>query len=121
MTAKGRWRVRLAAAAETDFYQILRWTAENLGETQARAYADTLSAAIEALTEGPQVAGARMRDDIAKGLFALPVAREGRKGRHFVMFRVGSPAEPPVIDVLRLLHDAMDLPRHLAADEKDGH
>ena len=58
MTTRGRWRVRLAAAAEADFHQILRWTAEHFGESQARAYADTLSAAIEALTEGPQVAGA---------------------------------------------------------------
>lgn len=121
MTAKGRWRVRLAVAAEADFHQILRWTAERFGEAQARAYADTLSQAIEALGEGPRVAGARARDDIAKGLIALHVARGGRKGRHFVLYRVGSPARPPAIDVLRLLHDAMDLRRHLEPGEEDGH
>ncbi len=65
--------------------------------------------------------GTGTRDDIARGLIALHVARKGRKGRHFVMFRVGSPAEPPVIDVLLLIHDAMDVPRHLAVEEKDGH
>ena len=65
--------------------------------------------------------GTGTRDDIARGLVALHVAREGRKGRHFVMFRVGSPDDSPVIDVLRLLHDAMDLSRHFAVEEKDRH
>jgi toxin ParE1/3/4 len=114
-----RWRVRLTCAAAADFDQILHWAAGRFGAAQARAYAETLSAAIAALTEGPRVAGARARDDITRGLFALHVARGGRKGRHVVLFRVGLPAKPPTIDILRLLHDAMDLPRHVEPDE-DG-
>lgn len=67
--------------------------------------------AIEALEGGPDVLGARVRDDIQPGIRTLHVARQGRAGRHFVVFRVvGS-----YIDVLRLLHDSMDLPRHLPA------
>ena len=50
---------------------------------------------------------------LAKGLFALHVARHGRKGRHFVMLRIGQDQRGEVIEVLRLLHDAMDLPRHV--------
>lgn len=111
MTDRRRWRVRLAAAAEADFHDILRWTVEHFGKARARAYAGALSEAIAILTDGPHVAGAKERDDIVKGLIALHV----RKGRHFVIYRVGVPAEPPVIDVLRLLHDAMDLPRHLSS------
>jgi toxin ParE1/3/4 len=106
--------VRLSAAAEADFQRILRWTREHFGEAQApRVYAATLSAALEALAAGPTVMGAKPRSDIAKGLFTLHVARHGRKGRHFVMFRVGHDQGREVIEVLRLLHDAMDLPRHL--------
>jgi len=45
------------------------------------------------------------------------VARGGRKGRHIILFRIGSPAKPPTIDVLRLLHDAMDLPHHVKPGE----
>ncbi|NBU77128.1 MAG: type II toxin-antitoxin system RelE/ParE family toxin, partial [Planctomycetes bacterium] len=41
----------------------------------------------------------------------LHVARQGRAGRHFVVFR----AAGSDIDVLRLLHESMDLPRHLPA------
>ena len=47
----------------------------------------------------------------------LHVARRGRQGRHFVLYRADSQAETPVIDVLRLLHDSMDLPRHVVSRE----
>lgn len=107
------WPVRLTAAAEADFQDILRWTLEHFGEPQARVYAETLSTAVEALADGPTVIGAKTRDDIARGLYTLHVARQGRKGRHFVLFRVGHDQEREVIEVLRLLHDAMDLPRHV--------
>lgn len=114
MTARRRpWPVRLAAAAEDDFQEILRWTIEQFGEEQARIYAKTLSAALEELTTGPELIGARARSDIAKGLFTLHVARHGRKGRHLVIFRIGHDRQGEVIEVLRVLHDAMDLPRHL--------
>ena len=117
MTDDTKWSVRISAAAETDFQNIVRWTSEHFGERQARNYSDILSHAIEALTDGPQILGAKERNEIAKGIFTLHVTREGFKGRHLVMFRVGIPAEPPIIDVLRLLHDSMDLPRHLSSPE----
>ncbi len=53
--------------------------------------------------------GARQREDIGPGIRTLHVARKGRKGRHLVVFRVASPPNEQVIDVLRLLHDSMDL------------
>ena len=106
-----RWTVRLTAAAASDFEQIIEWTVEHFGEPQALVYAETLSLAIEALTEGPLVAGARQRDEILKGLRSLHVARQGRNGRHFVIFRTAASGD--VVEVLRLLHDSMDLPRHL--------
>jgi len=54
------WRVRLAAAAEVDIAQILAWTLERVGTRQARTYAATLSAALRALADGPDVPGARV-------------------------------------------------------------
>jgi toxin ParE1/3/4 len=44
----------------------------------------------------------------------LHVARQGRSGRHFVVFRVGDSGGQNAIDVLRILHDSMDVKRHLA-------
>ncbi len=104
------WSVRLASRAEKDFFEIVQWSAANFGQQQAAAYAETLSLAISALAEGPDVLGARHREEIGNGILTLHVAREGRKGRHFVLFRVGG---ANTIDVLRLLHDSMDLVRHI--------
>jgi toxin ParE1/3/4 len=105
-----RWTVRLTASAEADFQSIIAWTSEQFGDRQAGVYAETLSAAIAALSAGPTTVGARERREIGKGLFTLHVARDSRKGRHFVLFRVGSNEHQ--IEVLRLLHDAMDLGLH---------
>jgi toxin ParE1/3/4 len=62
--------------------------------------------------------GYRARSDIGPGICTLHVARQGRKGRHFVIFKE---AEGHAIDVLRLLHDSMELARHtpLANDQPD--
>ena len=117
-TGARSWPVRLTAAAEADFEEILRWTVDQFGEAQARIYAGTVSAALTDLAAGPTVIGAKKRDDILKGIFTLHVARKGHKGRHFVMYRVGKAPDSDVIEVLRLLHDAMDLQRHLPPAEQ---
>jgi toxin ParE1/3/4 len=110
-----RWAIRLASAAEADFAQIVRWTASQFGTRQAQIYARTLSLTIEALSaEGPEALGCLGRDDILAGLRSLHVARKGRKGRHVVVFRVQTVDGTSFIEVLRVLHDAMDLPRHLS-------
>ena len=113
----GAWTVRLAGAAEADFEAILLWTLEHFGDAQARAHSDILSAAVQALTGGPEQPGIKARPEIGRGLFTLHVARSGRRGRHFVLFRADAGSATRQIDVLRILHDAMDLARHVPEDE----
>jgi toxin ParE1/3/4 len=110
------WQVRLAEQAELDLLDIVVWTAEKFGARQAESYAQTLTLAIEVLHDGPNVPGAKARDDIGSGIRTLHVARDGGKGRHFVVF---TETEGRVIDVLRLLHDSMDLARHLDGPAND--
>jgi toxin ParE1/3/4 len=116
--AGSSWTVRLSSAAEADYQQILRWTVENFGTAQARHYANTLSSALKALSAGPAIIGVKERPEIGNNIRTLHVARNGRKGRHFIMFRLGSIQGRDVIDVLRLLHDSMDLERHLPPTEQ---
>ena len=108
-----RWTVQLTAAADEDFLEILRWTLVQFGERQAHAYSETLSTTLSDLAAGPSVPGVKPRDEIAKGIHSIHVARKGRKGRHFVLFRIAGAKGSERIEVLRILHDAMDLPRHL--------
>jgi len=114
--AAQRWRVHLGAAAEVDFANILKWTAENFGARQSRVYRDTLVQAMGDLADGPDAAGAKARDDIIAGLRTLHIARRGRRGSHFLMYRA---APNNTIEIVRILHDRMELQRHIpsAPDE----
>ena len=116
--AAQRWQVRLSAQAERDFASILQWTAENFGTRQARTYQTTIVQSIGELALGPDIPGARKRDDIANGVRALQVARHGRRGRHLLLYRVTG---TPMIEIGRLLHDSMELRRHaLDASDEDN-
>ena len=110
---KQRWRIRLGAAAELDFANILKWTTENFGARQSRVYRDTLVQAIGELADGPDVAGSKARDEIMPGLRTLHIARQGRRGSHFLMYRA---AAKSTIEILRIVHDRMDLQRHLPSN-----
>ncbi len=115
-----QWRVRLGAVAEVDFANIIKWTSENFGARQAAIYRDILVQAVSELAKGPSVAGSRACDDIMPGLRTLHVARHGRRGRHFLLYRA---VEDGIIEIGRILHDQMDLPRHLPhspAEDGDG-
>ena len=109
----GGWLVRLSAAAEADYSAILRWTAQQFGRRQEASYAKTLAAAVAALTAGPGIPGARTRPELGEGLYTLHIARGGGRGRHFVLFREREYQGRAAIEVIRILHDAMDLARHL--------
>jgi toxin ParE1/3/4 len=115
--AQPGWRVRLGAAAELDFANILKWTTENFSARQSRIYRDTLVQAITALADGPDIAGSKPRDEITPGLRTLHVARHGRRGRHFLMYRA-APAR--TVEIVRILHDSMDLRRHIPPDPDES-
>jgi len=110
------WTVRLTHQAAQDIEDILHWTFERFGPLQMAAYADVINDALDALVKWPHLLDARRRpelgddDDVA----TLHVARQGRKGRHLVVFRVYE--KGCVIEVLRILHDSMDLPRHFISN-----
>jgi toxin ParE1/3/4 len=113
-----KWRVRLGAAAELDLAIIVKWTTENFGARQSRIYRDTLVRAIAELANGPDVVGSKARDEILPGLRTLHVARHGRRGRHFILYRA---VQGRIIEIGRILHDNM-VQRHLPfyADEGEG-
>jgi len=105
-----KWHIRLGAAAELDFANILKWTTENFGARQSRVYRDTIVKAICELADGPDVAGSEAQDEIIPGLRTLHVGRQGRRGSHFLMYRI---APNSTIEIVRILHERIDLQRHL--------
>jgi toxin ParE1/3/4 len=106
--------VRLSHAAESDLDDIVFWTADRYGEKQARIYERVLKDMFASLREGPSVAGARHRPEIAQGLYSLHTSKSWRRARHFVFFHLIATNE---IEIVRVLHDGMDFRRHLPSDE----
>ncbi len=112
----GSWLVRLSDTADTDFAQILAWTENQFGPAQAEAYEKIVRAAIRELGQGPNIRGVRARNDAEPGFLTLHVARHGRRARHFLLFRVAEQQQR--IEIIRILHDSMDLKRHLPRPEE---
>lgn len=112
------WQIRLSDQAEQDLLAISRWTAENFGPQQAEQYVETILLAIDALRSVPWPLDAKARSELGAGIHTLHVARQGRKGRHFVVYRM---LDQSNLDVLRFLHDSMDLAKHLPAGTDYSH
>ena len=105
------WIVRLTAQATQDVEDILDWTFAQFGPVQMASYTDAINEALEDLSEGPQLIDVRRRHELGDDVATLHVSRHGRKGRHLLVFRVDETA--CLIEILRVLHDSMDLKRHL--------
>lgn len=92
---------------------ILQWTTDQFGGRQASVYGRTLIDALSALSVDPFVADSHARDEIQQGLRSLHIARHGRRGRHLILYRT---AGQRTIDILRILHDSMEIGRHVPDD-----
>ena len=66
MSGDRRWRVRLTATAESDFRNILRWTAQRFGHAQARIYSETLTRAIKAQAQWIRITNGQGHAFLAK-------------------------------------------------------
>jgi toxin ParE1/3/4 len=66
--------------------------------------------ALAALYQGPDLPDSQPRGEIRPGLRSLHIARKGRRGRHFILYRTAGAER---IEVVRILHDSMDVSRYL--------
>jgi toxin ParE1/3/4 len=110
------WRVQLTDMAGVDLISIKIWTTEIFGAPQAAKYLEVIASAIEDLTIGPKPIGSKSREDIGPNIRSLHVQRKGNKGRHLLVYKE---AKNQTIQVLRLLHDSMDLKGHSLESKTD--
>ena len=96
--------LELTDAALADLRSIRSYTLETWGEEQEDKYLDELWSRFEELLADPQ--RWRSRDDLFPGCQLAP------QGKHVILFRI----ETDVIQVVRVLHSAMDFQRHLPGD-----
>jgi len=109
----------LAPAAREDIREALVWSLEQFGERAAARYRELVKQAIRGIASDPMRPGSVARPELAKGIrtYHLFISRgRGRNGqgrverpRHFVVYRRLGDA----IEVVRVLHDARELQRHV--------
>ena len=102
-----RWQVVVTDPARGDIRAALHRTRDEFGTGQAERYRAAIRAALQRLRAGPSVPGSRPVHPSRPGLRKLHLS--GR-ARHVLIFRQG---EGHVLFVVRVLHDAMDVIRHL--------
>ena len=100
----------MAPAANMDLADISAWTARHFGKAQARSYTNGLLATADRLRGGPFLIESR---DCSVATEAFRSLHMTRPGRHILIYHV-TDADRRVIEIVRILHDAMDLPRHLS-------
>jgi toxin ParE1/3/4 len=111
---------RLSAAAESDLIEILAWTQEQLGDLARTRYEALLVAALRDIALQPDRPGSIERPELGAGVRSWHLRLSRSRGRrteagkvvhprHFLIYRT----EPDLVLVGRVLHDAMELNRHL--------
>ena len=115
--------LRLTSDAARDVDDILASSEDRFGLRIAEAYRGLLVTAFQDLLRDPSRPGVASRAGMLPGILLYHLrhsrsrAAEGRvriaRPRHVMAFRV----TPTAIEVLRILHDAMDLPMHLGDED----
>jgi toxin ParE1/3/4 len=113
-------RYVLSPAAERDIESILAWTHEQFGTSGRLCYEAMLVRAIIDVVDDPERAGSHSRPEIARAARTYHLchsrnrvaAGEGRvkQPRHFLLYRICADGR---IEIGRVLHDSMELSRHL--------
>jgi toxin ParE1/3/4 len=116
------FRYRLSQAAQGDLLDILAWTDEQFGGVARRRYENLIVTALRDVARHPDRPGSLARPELGARVrsWHLRLSREHvspgvgvvRRPRHFLVYRL----EPGLVVVGRVLHDAMELARHLDPD-----
>ena len=93
--------VILSPQAEDDFTDILQYTLETWGETQVYAYRAILDKALLTIQHHPQIGHSHPELSAAHRIFSA--------GQHLIIYRVND----ATVYVSRILHERMDIGRHL--------
>ena len=115
------------ADANTAENAALAWSEDCFGETIRGRYEILLITSLRDIAAAPEIPGSAARPELgpAGRSYHLHYSRERaraaggfiRRPRHFLLYRVLAPG---LIDVGRVLHDAMEIERHRPPDYGDA-
>lgn len=111
---------RLSQPAQFDIESVLEWSQANFGASARRRYQALIAAAVRDVSSDPKRAGCQARPELGEGVYSwhLRMSRGRSEAdpvqhpRHFLIYRIDN----EVVVIGRVLHDAMDLARHVHPD-----
>jgi toxin ParE1/3/4 len=116
-------RIRLTLPARRDIADLLDWSAEHFGAAGRRRYEALAETALRDIAADPARTGSREETQLGPGLriYHRRLSRDRAKAkfgvvrspRHILLYR--SRPKENVVTGVRVLHDAMDLVRHIRA------
>jgi len=111
------FRMRLSATAQADIIHVLQWTQDRFGGDVRERYELLLSSALRALLVDPLRLGSVARPELGADLRSYHLRNNRKEARvarprHLILYRVCA----ITVEVGRVLHDAMELERHLTFD-----
>ena len=113
-------RYRISYAATDDIDSILRWSETHFGRRIRQRYEALIVAGIRDVARDPYGPGVQSRSELGDGVYSwhLRQSRTHVAGdlihdpRHFLIYRV----DDGIVVIGRVLHDSMDLERHVDPD-----
>jgi toxin ParE1/3/4 len=116
----------LARAARADIVDLLAYTEENFGQVARIRYLRLIEAALLDIAEDPDRIGSVARPELGRSIrsYHLRFSREHARTehgivlrpRHLLLYRF---ARADLVGVGRVLHDAMEIRRHVPKDFGD--
>jgi toxin ParE1/3/4 len=116
----------ISPKARSDISAVLAWTRENFGALTMERYERLIKIAVEAIAANPEVAESEPRPEIARNCRTYHLFHSRKKAgtrgerirepRHFLLYRV---TEAGVVEIGRVLHDSMEIARHLPREYGD--
>ena len=117
-------RLRIATPAKNDIEDLLAWSEGRFGVAARQRYEALLSRALLDIAEDVSRPDVKGRPELGANVFSYHLIfsreraskREGRavarllRPRHLLVGRI---AEADFVDILRVLHDSMEVSRHL--------
>ncbi len=114
---------RIPAPTQSDIVDILSHCQIQFGTTARQRYQDLILTALEDIANTPNRIGSSFRDEIAPGLKSFHLYHSRKRAatskglvqrpRHIIFYRL---ADDQVIEIVRLLHDALEVRLHLPQD-----
>jgi toxin ParE1/3/4 len=89
---------------------VLAYTLEHFGERKCEQYKSLIRQALADIAADPHRPGAKHRPEIHTEARTFHISRRGKPARHIMLYRITG---EHYVDVGRLLHDSMELNRHL--------